>query len=121
MTSGLIEISVSIHWEVRIFIAVRHNNLSQKFLNNLGNLVPELHDMILSCRYIEIFKSSMQELRTASIGSRGGRGMGMGMGRPGPYDRSDRFMGGGGGIGGGMGYGRGRGRGNLKGTYILYI
>ena len=74
--------------------------------------------MILSCRYIEIFKSSMQELRTASIGSRGGRGMGMGMGRPGPYDRSDRFMGGGGGLGGGMGYGRGRGRGNLKGTYI---
>ena len=72
--------------------------------------------MILSSRYIEIFKSSMQELRTASIGSRGGRGMGMGMGRPGPYDRSDRFMGGGGGMGGGMGYGRGRGRGNLKGT-----
>ena len=60
----------------------------------------------------------MQELRTASIGSRGGRGMGMGMGRPGPYDRSDRFMGGGGGgMGGGMGYGRGRGRGNLKGTF----
>ena len=55
----------------------------------------------------------MQELRTASMGSRGGRGMGMG--RPGPYDRSDRFIGGGGGMGGGMGYGRGRGRGNLKG------
>ena len=94
-------------------------------------------------RYIEIFKSSLQELRNANQmrGMRGGMGVGgmssggMGMGRPGPYDRMmDRFgsggggggsgggmgsggmgMGGGGGGGGSGGYGRGRGRGNIKG------
>ncbi len=73
---------------------------------------------ILHCRYIEIFKSSLPELRQAGMSTRGGRGMGMGMGRPGPYDRSDRFMGGGG--MGGMGYGRGRGRGNLKGSSAYF-
>jgi len=90
-------------------------------------------------RYIEIFKSSLQELRIASNkqmgrnmgggygggmggggygggmgggyggGYGGGMGGGFGGGRPGPYDR----MGGGMGMGGG----RGRGRGNLKGMY----
>merc|ERR1719277_2132799 len=72
-------------------------------------------------RYIEIFKSSLQELRIAS-NKQMGRNMGGGYGmvgggygggyggRPGPYDR----MGGGGGMGMGRG---GRGRGNIKGMY----
>lgn len=39
-------------------------------------------------RYIEIFKSSLQEVR-AAIGMPKMRGMGSA--RPGPYDRGDRF------------------------------
>lgn len=82
-------------------------------------------ELCAASRYIEIFKSSLQELRNAtnfhrmrSPMSGGGAG---GMGRPGPYDRSERYGGGGGGSVGqsmGMGgYGRGRGRGNIKGEY----
>lgn len=79
-------------------------------------------------RYIEIFRSSLNEVRGALNNPRLGGGMpggGMGGGgrafggRPGPYDRNDRF--GGGGMGGGVGvmggrYGgpmRNKGRNNL--------
>ena len=90
-----------------------------------------------SNRYIEIFKSSLGELKTALTPRMRGM-MGNPMGRPSPYDRIDRFgmgggggggmggggsagvggMAGGGGGGGGMGYGRGKGRGNVKGMCI---
>lgn len=81
------------------------------------------HKEKIGHRYIEIFKSSLEEVRNAGGGRGGGRGGMGGMGgRPGPYDRSDRFGGGGGGMGGGGmggggGYGRGRGRGNIKGVF----
>jgi len=88
------------------------------------------HKEKIGHRYIEIFKSSLQELRNASQ-NRGRMMMSAGMSRPGPYDRMmERFggggggsMGGGGGMGGGMGMGggysgRGRGgRGNIKGIF----
>jgi len=89
------------------------------------------------CRYIEIFKSSVNEAHMA-IGGHPGRGgmirplMNTGMQqqqRRGPYDRNNRGFGmgggggmgmqGGGGGGGGMGmgggYGMGRGGRNVKG------
>ena len=82
---------------------------------------------LFTSRYIEIFKSSLAEARSAMAPRMRGPmgGMGGGMGRPGPYDRGDRFgggnmggggggFGGGGGGGGGGGYSRGRGR-NIKG------
>ena len=79
---------------------------------------------ICGFRYIEIFKSSLQELRNATNFHRMRQpmsgGSGGGMGRPGPYDRSDRFGGGMGQSMGGMGgYGRGRGRGNIKGLFDI--
>ncbi|KAK3090545.1 hypothetical protein FSP39_012589 [Pinctada imbricata] len=91
------------------------------------------HKERIGHRYIEIFKSSMQEA-SGAMGNvsrirplMGGSGMG-GMNRPGPYDRSSRLGmgggmgmgggGGGGGMGGGMGgYGMGRGGRNLKGFF----
>lgn len=73
--------------------------------------------MLIYFRYIEIFKSSLNEA-TANIvqdynTSKPRPLMGM---RPGPYNRNERMMGGmSGGMGmGNFGYGRGRGR-NLKG------
>lgn len=71
-------------------------------------------------RYIEIFKSSLNEA-TANIVQDFGmpkqpRPLMQGM-RPSPYNRNERMMGGmnsGMGMSGNFGYGRGRGR-NLKG------
>ncbi|XP_045211542.1 heterogeneous nuclear ribonucleoprotein H3-like isoform X1 [Mercenaria mercenaria] len=82
------------------------------------------HKERIGHRYIEIFKSSLNEA-TANIYQDFGMAkqprplMGM---RPSPYNRNERMMGGGGmggnmGMGGGMGYGRGRGGRNLKGFY----
>jgi len=73
----------------------------------------EKHKEKIGHRYIEIFRSSLSEVRVAAAnnprlgggmmgpggrgGGEGGRGFG---GRPGPYDRNDRFGGGGGRHGG---------------------
>ncbi|XP_062604222.1 heterogeneous nuclear ribonucleoprotein H3-like [Saccostrea cucullata] len=89
------------------------------------------HKERIGHRYIEIFKSGMQEAQNAMgqtprirplMGGSGG-----GMQRPGPYDRNNRFgMGGGGGGNMGMGgspgmgmsgYGMGRGGRNVKGFF----
>ena len=78
-------------------------------------------------RYIEIFRSSLNEVRGAlnnprlggpmgGGGGMGGGGMGGGRafgGRPGPYDRNDRFGGGGGGGMGGRYGGPMRKKGNV--------
>ncbi|XP_076458903.1 heterogeneous nuclear ribonucleoprotein F-like [Babylonia areolata] len=83
------------------------------------------HKERIGHRYIEVFKSNLQECRAIfgneQFGMRGPMGMGMGMGRPGPYDRNDRFgnpmaMGAMAAAMGAFG-GRGRGRGNVKGFY----
>nr|XP_022316905.1 heterogeneous nuclear ribonucleoprotein F-like isoform X1 [Crassostrea virginica] len=88
------------------------------------------HKERIGHRYIEIFKSGMQEAQNAMGQSPRIRplmgGSGGGMQRPGPYDRNNRFgMGGGAGnmgMGGnpGMGmsgYGMGRGGRNVKGFF----
>lgn len=65
-------------------------------------------------RYIEIFKSSLQEIRVA-VGMSGPKMRPLIPNRPGPYDRSDRF--------GGMmnRYAMGRGR-NFRGNSgLLYF
>ena len=80
------------------------------------------HKGVTLHRYIEIFKSSLVELKSALTPRMRGLMNNSPMGRPGPYDRGDRFgnMGGGmggGGMGGsmnqGMGFARGRGRGTF--------
>ena len=76
----------------------------------------------LNFRYIEIFKSDLNEANSVSRKMRGGirplMGPGMMAGRPGPYDRHDgRYGGMGMGMGGGYG-GRGRGGRNVKGIHF---
>jgi len=96
------------------YVQFANHNISERALAK--------HKEKIGHRYIEIFKSSLMELRQASSRAGGGRmGGGMGMGRPGPYDRMmDRGFGGGGmGMGGGYFGGRGRGRGNIKGYGMM--
>ncbi|KAH7932377.1 hypothetical protein HPB51_029320 [Rhipicephalus microplus] len=70
------------------------------------------HKEKIGHRYIEIFKSSLQEIRSAV-------GMGvpkmmrpMGSARPGPYDRAERYG------GGPSRYGMGRGGRNFRGEFL---
>lgn len=121
--------------QIKVFYTALHVNFKHIFKWELVQKTKEhvsinLYD--LSNRYIEIFKSSLNEAYGQMSPSRNmirplmaGSGMGGGMNRPGPYDRAGRFgMGGGGGGGGGgmgmgggsMGYGMGRGGRNVKGN-----
>lgn len=65
-------------------------------------------------RYIEIFKSSLQEIRLA-VGMSGPKMRPLIPNRPGPYDRSDRY--------GSLvnRYGMGRGGRNFRSKIIFYM